>query len=454
MLTAENTAAMVMGALEYQPDSYLTKPLNINILKSRLDKAIIKKDLLAPISQLLLKRKYQEALTICDEIKQNNPKYNMACLRLRYKCLVKLKHYDQALELTTKIINQRPLSWAMLGVGEIFFIKQDYRRASDTFNEMIREFPSVLEGYDWLAKLQYMMGQPIEAQKTLIKAVERSPKALKRQKLLGKIAEENEDIETMTEAYRQAVRYGLNSAFAHPDEFVKLAKAIGVQIKDKGLAERKRLVTEAESVFRKIEKRFKDETSSQFRGAVAHADFCSIINNQDKVDKYLRTANRLYARVEEHIGPKESIEISTSLKQLGQNELAECILEEAVEQHFDDLDFINQAAKITNNKHLIENSKKANHYSSQAIQHFKQKEYSLAIDCFSKSSDIAPNNVNINLNKVQALLKHAQGNSNKLDVLEQAELSLNKITRLSPKDPRYARYSELSRLTQLLIQNI
>ncbi|HHJ80906.1 MAG TPA: response regulator, partial [Candidatus Tenderia electrophaga] len=43
MVTAESTTFMVMGALEHQPDDYLTKPFNASILQKRLKKALDKK---------------------------------------------------------------------------------------------------------------------------------------------------------------------------------------------------------------------------------------------------------------------------------------------------------------------------------------------------------------------------------------------------------------------------
>lgn len=453
LVTAENTTAMVMGALEFQPDSYLTKPFNGHILKSRLDKLIVKKDILAPINRLIIKKQWREAATKCDETIAQQPKYRMACLRLKYLCLKGAKQYDKALELTTQIVNERPIPWAMLGVGEIFYAKNELERALELFTDMTNEFPMVLEGYDWLAKIQHLLGQPIEAQRTLTKGVERSPKALKRQKLLGQIAEENDDFQTMTKAFRQAVKFGKNSAFSSPEEYVKLTKSIGMQLKGNSDIDRKRLIGEAETVFAKLNHRFKDEASIQFRSAVAHADFSSITHDSKSVEKYLNTANKYYERIEEHIGAKESIEITESLKQLGQQELAESILEEAVEQYFDDPDFIKQAEKLTSNKNLIINSKKASQLNSKAIHYFSGKDYKNAIAYFSKAIEIAPNNVNINLNHAQSLLKYYQTGHKDKKYLEKAIDTLGLVTRLSFSDPRYERYSELTRLTQLMLQN-
>lgn len=453
MVTAENTTAMVMGALEFQPDCYLTKPFNGHILKSRLDKAIYKKDILAPIAQAIKKKRWQDALSKCSEIIEEHPKFRMACLRHQFNCYKAMREYNKALELTTRIVNERPIPWAMLGVGEIFFAKKEYDRAADLFSDMTNEFPMVLEGYDWLAKVQQLLGQPIEAQRTLSKAIERSPKALKRQKLLGQLAEENEDFDTMANAFRQAIKFGRNSAFSSAEEFIKLTKSIGMQLKGNSDVDRKKLLTEAEDIFSKLNERFKDDPSVQFRGAVAHADFSSISNDVKSVQKYLDTANRYYNKIEDHIGAKESLEICESLKQLGQKELAESILEAAVEQYFDDPGFIEHATRLTTNKHLIENSKKANQLNNKAIKCFSAKEFASAVEYFSKAAEIAPNNVNIALNKAQALLKQYQAGDQQTHYIEAAIQVLSHISKLSYTDPRYERYSELSRLAQLMLQN-
>lgn len=454
MVTAENTTAMVMGALEYQPDCYLTKPFNGNILKARLDRAVYKKDLLAPIARLVAKKEWQNAVEACDEIANKQPKYRMACLRLKFACYKSLKHYDKALELTTDIMNERPIPWAMLGVGEIFYAKGNKERAAELFKDMILEFPMVLEGYDWLAKIQHQMGQAREAQDTVARAVERSPKALRRQKLLGQLAEENKDIETMSAAFRQAVKYGANSAFATPDEFIKLTRAIGLQLKGNPDDDRQRLIEEVESIFAKLSIRFKGNSNTQFRSAVANADFNHITNNSKRVAKLLETVARLFDRLEENFTANESIEIAESLRFLGQDELAESVIEEAVEQYFDNPKFIEKAAKLTRNKDLIKNSQKVNQFNNKAIQYFQKNELSSAISYFVKASEIAPNNVNINLNLVQSLLKRAQQEAHKNSDLIEAEKILRTITRLGPGDDRYPRYSELSRLTQLMIQNL
>lgn len=53
MTTAENTSEMVMGAVEYQPDDYLSKPFTKQVLIARLKTLVEKKSFLKPIANAM-----------------------------------------------------------------------------------------------------------------------------------------------------------------------------------------------------------------------------------------------------------------------------------------------------------------------------------------------------------------------------------------------------------------
>lgn len=452
MITAEKTTAMVMAALEFQPDSYLTKPFNQKLLKVRIDKAINKKQSLAPIKDAIKNKQWKEAFKLSDKVSSSEPRYNYLCQQLKFDILKESKQYLLAIKHVENINKKRITPWGLKSKGLIYYLMNDVIESEKVFLKMTKLFPMVLEGYDWLAKIQLQLKKPVEAQQSLQKAINISPKLLSRQKFLGELAEKNNDYETMNTAYKQAVKFGQHSAFSHADEYIKLAKSIGIKLKGNYKETRKNLIDEVKSIFKEIEFKFKSDLKVQFRGSVARADFSAIIHDQKSVDKYCDKSNQLFDRIEEHLSANESIEIATSLKELGLSQLAECVLEEAVEQYFDNPDFIQNASKLTNNKHLIKNAEKANQLNSEAVKAFKKKDYSTAIKFFYDAAEIAPNNVNICLNYSQALLKQYQvGNKISLNLSLCQEI-LSSITRLSITDPRYKRFSELSRLNQLMIQ--
>ncbi len=452
MLTAENTSAMVMGAVEYQPDGYIAKPFNGNLFKSRLQKALEKKDAMHPVSIAISNKKWQEALEKIQNAILEFPKYKMSCLRQKFRALKELKRYDEALDLASEIVTLRSIPWAICAVGEIYYLQSKFDKAMEIFRNMTKEFPMALEGYDWLAKIQKEAGQPIDAQNTLSKATEKSPKALNRQKTLGALAEENKDLKTMTKAYREAVKYGTNSAFSSPDEYIKLTVAITKQINENQDIVQDRLIEEAEEVFQKLDKNFNAGTSVKIRSNVAHAAFCNATHDEEKTEYYVNNAKKNFEELDEQLSSNISLEISESLNILGDTELADNIISEAIQQNIDDADFIEKASKLTTNKELIQMSKQANQYNLKAIRHFKGKNYHEASQFFEKAQRLSPSNINIRLNYVQALLKLAQSEETSTNSLQLADEMLIGIPQMGFSDPRFARYSELSRLTQLMLQ--
>ncbi|MDQ7050305.1 MAG: response regulator [Enterobacterales bacterium] len=239
MVTAEKNAAMVMAAIEFLPDAYVTKPFNRHLLKSKLDKAIAKKQTLEPIKIAMRKCQWMKAIELCANVANQNPKYKNTCNQLKMKCLIANEQLDEAGQFIKQLQKKRCAPWVLRSQGIILYKQQELDQSIECFNRLIHDYPMYLEGYDWLAKIQHQLNRPIEAQKTLQKAVLRSPKLIKRQKLLGGLAEQNNDINSMTEAYRQAVKYGEHSVFRSAEEYVKLTKSIGLQLKGDAGRQRK-----------------------------------------------------------------------------------------------------------------------------------------------------------------------------------------------------------------------
>jgi CheY-like chemotaxis protein len=74
MLTAENTREMVMAAVEYVPDSYLTKPFTAELLRTRIEKLIQQKARLSGVNQALVAKNYTGAIHELNTLLVNDPK--------------------------------------------------------------------------------------------------------------------------------------------------------------------------------------------------------------------------------------------------------------------------------------------------------------------------------------------------------------------------------------------
>jgi len=108
MVTAENSQAMVMSALEWEPDGYLTKPFNRAGLAQRLEKLVQRKTLLKPILQALDRRKPAEVLAACDKLIEQDPRYAPLCLRYKADALRDLKQNEPLEAFLKTILADRP----------------------------------------------------------------------------------------------------------------------------------------------------------------------------------------------------------------------------------------------------------------------------------------------------------------------------------------------------------
>ncbi len=68
MVTAEKTADMVMGAAEVKPDDYVLKPVNQELLESRLEKLIARKRSLRKVEAAIKAKNYQGAVDACNTL--------------------------------------------------------------------------------------------------------------------------------------------------------------------------------------------------------------------------------------------------------------------------------------------------------------------------------------------------------------------------------------------------
>jgi len=224
MLTAENTMEMVMGAVEYLPDDYLSKPFNKDMLRSRLEKTIIKKGELEEIVKLLNKDQYAEAIALCDRQIAQKPRNIAEIIKVKGDILIKSGKYDEAAAIYEGVLAKRDVPWAMMGLGKVRFHTQNYLEAKNIFQKTIEQVSTHVEAYDWLAKATLALGDQREAMKILAAATEISPKAILRQMELGNLALKEKDVGIATKAFKKAVQVGTNSIYQTPSNYTKLAK--------------------------------------------------------------------------------------------------------------------------------------------------------------------------------------------------------------------------------------
>lgn len=213
MVTAETSIEMVMGAIEFQPDGYITKPFSQAVLQRRLNKLLETKQRLLKVNEALDIGDYKEAIKAATLAMKKYPSLIGKCERIIGDSLLELKKYDEALSLFNKTVKSRKMPWALFGKAKSYFFMGKLEKAEQHFRQLMLDNRFFVSAYDWLAKTQMAQKKTEDAQATLIEAIGKSPKNILRQMELGRISLLLKDNLVAEMAYRHAVLLAKNSCY-------------------------------------------------------------------------------------------------------------------------------------------------------------------------------------------------------------------------------------------------
>ena len=233
MVTAETSIEMVMGAIEFQPDGYITKPFSQAVLQRRLEKLLETKERLLSVNIALDANDHEAAINAATQAMNDHPSLIGKCERIIGESLLELEEYDKALQLFENTIKERKMPWALFGKAKTHFLMGNLEKAEQHFRQLTLDNRFFVSAYDWLAKTLLALDKAEEAQKTLIDAIEKSPKNLLRQMELGRISLLLNDHITAEMSYRRSVFLLKHSSYNINDVYVRHLESLA-RISDTG----------------------------------------------------------------------------------------------------------------------------------------------------------------------------------------------------------------------------
>ncbi len=403
MCTAENTSEMVMGAIDYLPDDYISKPFNRTVIHSRLKKLLDRKNNLTDISLSMADKDYRKALSQCDALLKTKPANRSDLLKTKGELLITLGEFDQAVDMYEDIIEERDIPWAYMGLGKTYFFQKEYEEALQVFSGLIKSNPSNVAAYDWMAKIHEAMGELDKAQQMLAIGASKSPKSLVRQRHLAQVAHKNNDLETATSSYQKAINVGQHSCYKATDDYNALAKTLVEN--NKG--------NEALQVVAKIEKDFKNTPQAKMAAALTEGMIHSSSGNEEAAGKCLQQALDSYAKDAQGLSSSLALELTDLCLATGNEEAANEVAQNLVRNNHDNQDIIAKtkqvfadAGKAEAGDSLVDTTKKEiidlNNSGARLLKEGKLEESS---ELFMKAARGMPDNVIVNLNAAYSLLQ-------------------------------------------------
>jgi tetratricopeptide (TPR) repeat protein len=434
MITAENTMEMVMGAVEYLPDDYLSKPFNKDMLRARLEKVIVRKDDLHGIVKLINKGKLPEAVALCDEKIAQHPRNLTELLKLKADILMRSESYAEATAIFESVLAKRDAPWAMLGLGKARFYTKEYTQAKEIFQRIIDSNSTHMEAYDWLAKTVAQLGDRQAALNILTSATEISPKSIARQMELGDLALKEKDFAVATKAFKKAVHVGCNSIYQTPSNYTKLAKILG---KTSG--------KEALSSLSKLRSDYGREEGACLHAAIAESLVLKDLGRDSEAQKAYAEANKLYEKCEGSVPNDVAMDMANACLANGDKEKGLVMLQSLVKNNHQDEEMLSQVQEVFEAVGLeaegqelirtaIQEVVKLNNTGTQLAKSGKLDE---AISFFEKAIRNMPDNSTINMNMANVLLMHMKANGKSDDYLIKLRQHLERVQRLDPGNENF-----------------
>ena len=446
MITAENTLDMVMGAVEYEPDSYLTKPFTKDLLRARLDKLVEKKKNLKDVEQAVDRNDFEVAVILLDKKLAGKPRNLRELIKLKAELCFRAGDYQQAATILEGIIAEREMTWALLSLGKVHYARGDYQKARTLFEKLLLENERFTAAYDWLARTLEMLDQPEDAQEVLQKAIILSPNAILRQQALGELALKNQDEETASKALGQAVKLGRHSVYKHPSVNASLAR-----IKARMGAGREGL-----KILKNMKAEFPGSHEASLYASMAECVIHADAGETAAAEASLQRSTELYEQIGLEAGPNAALEMIRVCDKLGDTEKAKSLLSTVVKNnHSEDRllkdvgSLISELGLESDPESYIEGiHKEVVNINNHGVELAKSGHLKQALDYFDEATQGMPANKVVNLNAARVLIMSMKENGVSSGELGKVKQYLDRVQKVDDKDPGlrrvHAMYRQLS----------
>jgi len=439
MITAETTKDMVFGALEYQPDDYLTKPFTQAVLEKRLDRLIVEKEALYEINNAIDANNLDKAIALCQQRINFHDKYEHRCYRIMGSCLYKKQLYGKAKQVYQHILGDRDLEWANIGLGKSMIALEELDDAEVLFSKLIDSGSLCLEVYDCMADISNRKGDAETAQKLLEQAIALSPNAILRQQALAEISEENHNWEQAEKSRRKIIKLGNNSVYESPELHFNLARTITAEMEYNEAP--KDRIKDVDEVFRKMKRKYKDDnTALQADIISANAVAKTGDNERSKA-----IAEEVEKRIDSAVSPsaKLMLDMVETYNAMGSRDKAKELLKKLAKTYEDNEEVSEAIDRLSDEPLSAKGKQKAVELNNAGKKLFTDKEYGKAISLFSQALKHYPNNMGLNLNLMLALVREMTGSGVTSAMLDRCSVAKEKLSHLSEDNPLFDRYKVL-----------
>ncbi len=450
MLTGENAMDMVMGAIEYEPDDYITKPFTIDVMRQRLTRILAIKQMLKPINDAMDKQDRPTILALCDQLILAQPRLKRRVERIKGRTLIKLKKFEDALALYEEILQEREINWALLGKATCLFKLEQYPAAEKVLVRTIREHPKYVQCYDLLSKIHLKNKDLKSAQNSLISATNVSPKQVLRQMELGRLAYANKDFTVAEAAFKMSVKLARHSCYRSVKNYLFFAKSVQHKITPANNRDSRAGSTEAFKAVEEAKNLYKENTDYVFEATIIESTTYTNLGKEADAKAIAGKAEELLTHVNDPSGAMQlsmvNVFLETSQHAKAQDMLAELGKRKDLSRA--------ETRELTRTRNEISEQvvrEYTTEINDKAIAFFERGQLQQAIDLFDTATAYKEAGYTVMVNAIQAKVTFMDQREPTRAMLKEVDDLFVRMGDLPSHDERYDRWMQLKK-TQIRLK--
>lgn len=337
VVTAERAYKNVVSVAELAPDDYLIKPFTAEQIHQRLARALHKKHVFTDVYRFYDDSAYDQALAACDLIAEREREFQLDVWRFKGELLNSLGRHHEAEALYQQILASKVVPWAKMGLAVALHGLGQSEEAESLTLLLIKDCPTYLAAYDFLARVRESSDNLKGAQDALVTAASISPNNTLRQRLVGDIAVRNGDYATAEKAYAMVVDRGRGSSLRGIDDYANLSR---VRLEQDNVDGARHAIQELRRDWRGNQH---GEMAAHVLDSLAHHQ----IGNNDKAKSSLDQALALHGELSQYqdakhrpLPQKISIDLAHACLSHGDKEKAQSLLRQVAAENHEDRDLI------------------------------------------------------------------------------------------------------------------
>lgn len=441
IITAETSREMVLGAIENQPDDYITKPISQKLMRTRLDRALLKHEDLYKIKSSMDSKSYSRAIKLCDEKIKAKDRHLWDCIRYKAQIYWLMGKPEEALKIYQSVIREKDFSWAKIGLAKTLMKVEQLDHIEGILQEILNQDHRYIEAHDLLSEYYEKTGQYQKAQKATTEATSLSPKSITRHRRLAQLAEINDDDEACLKAYEESIRWNYNSCHASPEDYLSLARKTVDVTKNKTSREAIERSKKALGLLERMNKRFA-QPKNKIKSKLIESQ---IYANQGK-DQYAKSLLETAEEQYDEIAAKDvdmRMDFARANIMSGDKQRAYQELHILSQECKDQDEVLKRIDRISDEPISVAGKSCAADLSKKGIEAYQKKDFNGSITIFSDALKMFPNHVGVNLNLVQVILAKNEVDGKTTEFYEQCSDCFERIGAIDVSHKQYARHQFL-----------